>query len=57
MTDLVAHMLSVQLGRCTVLHGVSLRLEPGELVLAVTNESCGKQVEDLKGGIFASESS
>lgn len=42
MSDLVANMLSVQLGTRTVLHGVSLKLRPGELVLLAGRNGAGK---------------
>ncbi|MFK7739416.1 MAG: ABC transporter ATP-binding protein [Planctomycetota bacterium] len=42
MSDLVAHMLLVQLGKRTVLHGVSMRLAPGELVLLAGRNGAGK---------------
>jgi iron complex transport system ATP-binding protein len=40
--DLAANMVSVQLGTRTVLHGVSLTVEPGELVLLAGRNGAGK---------------
>jgi iron complex transport system ATP-binding protein len=42
MSNLIANMLSVQLGDRTVLHGVSLALKPGELVLLGGRNGAGK---------------
>ncbi|MGK0265606.1 MAG: ABC-type multidrug transport system ATPase subunit, partial [Planctomycetota bacterium] len=42
MRDLAANMVSVQLGTRTVLHGVSLTVEPGELVLLAGRNGAGK---------------
>lgn len=42
MTDLTANMLSVQLGQRTVLHGVSMHVAPGELVLLAGRNGAGK---------------
>ena len=42
MTEVIANMLSVQLGAATVLHGVSLAVGPGELVLLAGRNGAGK---------------
>ena len=42
MSDLVANMVSVQLGTRTVLHGVSMTVAPGELVLLAGRNGAGK---------------
>jgi len=42
MSSLVANMLSKQLGQKTVLHGVSMQVAPGELVLLAGRNGAGK---------------